>query len=78
MSFGNTVPLGTKDAATVADIMWIGPSYFATMAIPRVNGREFEESDQKGVAVVNETLARRLFANRSPLGKRVIIKRNEQ
>src|SRR5262249_15016183 len=42
----------------------IGPSYFATLRTPLVSGREFDDRDAiaaPGVAVVNETLARRLW-----------------
>lgn len=45
----------------------VGPGYFATMGIPVVAGREFNDTDQNGV-VVNEALARRLFGNANPIG----------
>jgi predicted permease len=41
-----------------------GPGYFETMGTPIVNGREFTDQDREDVertAIVNETLARRLF-----------------
>jgi len=50
----------------------IGPSYFETMGIPLLRGREFEQPDDAGapkVAVVNETLARFYFADADPVGK---------
>ncbi|MGH9940720.1 MAG: ABC transporter permease [Blastocatellia bacterium] len=49
----------------------IGPDYFATMSVPLLSGREFTVSDAAGspkVAVINETMARRFFANRNPIG----------
>jgi len=48
--------------------------YFATMGIPIVAGRAFEPTDntsQGKVAIVNETLAKRLWNGRSPIGQRV-------
>lgn len=52
---------------------WIGPGYFSTMGIPLLEGREFGPSDTASspkVAVINEAMARRFFANRSPIGAR--------
>jgi predicted permease len=51
----------------------IGPDYFATMGIPLISGREFTVADAAGapkVAIINETMARRFFANRNPIGSR--------
>jgi predicted permease len=50
---------------------WIGPDYFATMGTPLIGGREFTVADTSGspkVAIINETMARRFFANRNPIG----------
>jgi predicted permease len=49
----------------------IGPDYFATMSIPLLGGREFTVADTAGsskVAIINETMAQRFFANRNPIG----------
>jgi predicted permease len=51
----------------------IGPEYLATMGIPLLSGREFTAADAAGgqkVAIINETMARRFFANRNPIGSR--------
>jgi len=48
--------------------------YFAAMGIPLIRGRYFDRTDgQKtaGVALINNTLARRLWPNEDPLGKRI-------
>jgi putative ABC transport system permease protein len=47
--------------------------YFDTMGIPIVDGRGFEPADAGGgpVVVVNESLARRFFPDRSPIGQRL-------
>ena len=50
----------------------IGPDYFKTMAIPLLRGRGIAETDRRGspdVAIVNETLAHRLWPNLDPLGR---------
>jgi predicted permease len=49
----------------------VGSDYLKTMGIALVAGREFSDLDtgeRPQVAVVNETLARRYFAGRDPLG----------
>jgi predicted permease len=51
----------------------VGASYFSTMGIPLLSGREFADSDAASspkVAIINETMARRFFANRNPVGSR--------
>jgi predicted permease len=52
----------------------VEPGYFATMAVPILAGRSFEEGDKPGapaVAIVNEALARRLWPNENAAGKRI-------
>ncbi|MEX2282556.1 MAG: ABC transporter permease [Gemmatimonadota bacterium] len=51
---------------------WVGPDYFATMGVRLLRGREFLATDRAGapgVAVVNETLARRFWPGQDPVGK---------
>jgi putative ABC transport system permease protein len=48
--------------------------YFTAMGIPLVRGRTFDRTDGEktaGVALINNTLARRLWPNEDPLGKRI-------
>jgi putative ABC transport system permease protein len=52
----------------------VGVDYFRTLGIPLVKGREFTARDDLNappVLIVNETLAKRLFPNEDPLGKRI-------
>jgi predicted permease len=54
----------------------VAPHYFAALKIPLIQGREFDERDRVGsplVAITNETLARHLWPEVSPLGQTVII-----
>jgi len=51
----------------------VGLRYFETMGIPVLRGRDFSEVDREGsslVAVINETMAKRFWPNRDPLGAR--------
>jgi len=47
--------------------------YIATMGIPIVRGRPFEQADVAGgpVALINEALARRFYTDRDPIGTRL-------
>jgi putative ABC transport system permease protein len=53
----------------------ISPGYFDTMGIRLTRGRQFDERldkvDTTPVAVVSETMARRLWPGEDPLGKRI-------
>jgi putative ABC transport system permease protein len=57
-----------------ADFLTITPAYFRTMGIRLVKGRLFTEQDMveaTGMAIIDETLARRYFPNEDPIGKRL-------
>jgi len=52
------------------------PGYFDAVHIPLLAGRDFGRSDRENAPltmVVNERMARTLFADRSPLGRRVSV-----
>ncbi len=52
------------------------PNYFRSMGIAFIDGRDFTEYDREGapgVAIINESLARRFFADENPLGKLISI-----
>lgn len=58
-------------AARYADV---SPDYFRTIGIGLLRGRWLTEADRQGapdVALVNETMARRLWPGRDPIGQRV-------
>jgi predicted permease len=59
---GEATPRGELRTAT--------PTYFQAAGIPLLEGRAFSTSDSDAV-IINETMARRLFRNESPLGKRI-------
>jgi predicted permease len=50
------------------------PGYFATLGIPLLSGRDFNETDGPNapkVTIIDERLAREYWPNDSPLGKRI-------
>jgi predicted permease len=54
----------------------IAPDYFATLRIPFVVGRDFDDHDQPGsprVAIVNETLAGQISSGTLPLHQTVLL-----
>jgi putative ABC transport system permease protein len=59
-----------------ADYQIVSPSYFATVDLPIVAGRSFEDRDAPGavpVCIVNEAFVRLYLQGRSPLGTRVVL-----
>jgi macrolide transport system ATP-binding/permease protein len=55
----------------------VGPGFLATMGIPLSSGREFTRADNETarlVAVVNETMARRFWPGKDPVGMRLQAK----
>jgi putative ABC transport system permease protein len=54
----------------------VSPGYFRTMGMRLVRGRDFNDSDVEGkekAVIVDETLARRIFADKDPIGRRIIF-----
>jgi predicted permease len=58
---------------TDKDVPWflgVSPAWFETMKIPLLDGRPFNRTDTfPGVAIVNETFARRYFEGQNPIGR---------
>ena len=54
----------------------IAPRFFETLKMPLLQGRDFNDGDRPGtprVMIVNETLARRMWPQGSPLGRSLIL-----
>jgi hypothetical protein len=50
---------------------FVGLNYFSTVGMRLLNGRDFSPADSGNrVAIVNQAMVRRYFANRNPLGQR--------
>ncbi len=52
---------------------WVAPRYFETLGMPLLAGRDFDSRDEgrPRVAIVNRSLSRYYFGDRSPLGRHV-------
>ena len=62
-----------------AYVRWATPGYFAAMGIAQRSGRAFaagDRADSTPVAVIDEALARRLFAQEDPVGRRIQLSMN--
>jgi putative ABC transport system permease protein len=61
----------------IAGIATASSSYFETMGIPLLKGRQFTEEDDLGehdrVAIINEAMVRRFFPDSDPIGQRLSI-----
>ena len=57
------------------EVRIITPGYFSAMRIPLLKGRTFDERDgpDSRVLVINETMARKFFPGRDPIGQRLIV-----
>ncbi len=67
---GLRLPAEQMDTA----IMPAGPDFFATMKIPLLRGRDFDERDNEQapkVAVVNEAFVKLYFPDRDPVGQHI-------
>jgi len=61
---------------TAAAYQIISPSYFTTLDIPIVRGRDFADTDTTDgvqVAIVSEAFVRRYIGNREPIGMRLAV-----
>ena len=71
---GGPGPDATGVRAPQAVFTVVTPRYFRTMAMPLVDGRDFDDRDTESgpmVAIVNQALARAAFGGESPLGRRL-------
>jgi putative ABC transport system permease protein len=60
----------TGGESPLANYRVVSPGYFETMRIPLIEGRDFAEQDRtRSVAVLSESLAKRFWPGRSPIGQ---------
>ena len=63
-----------NEKSQLAESRWITPQYFSAMNIPLVAGRFFSDADDSSDAetvIINQSFAKKYFANRNPIGGRV-------
>lgn len=73
---GEAPPETGREPAT--DYRIVTDAYFGALEIPIMDGRRFDSRDRDGterVAIVNRTLAKRAFADTSPIGRRIRVGR---
>ena len=66
--------LATGEAIPRAEFRTANPEFFRAAGIPLLEGREFASTDRTGSAsdvILNQTLAKKLFPDRSAVGQRV-------
>jgi len=84
-------PLGSRSDDTEVQVPGQNPiraaidrvsqSFFDTVGIPRIAGRDFDSRDKPGsppVIIVNQALARALFPNQNPIGRTLRIPLGKQ
>jgi predicted permease len=68
-------PPTSEEQSPVTFVNAVLPGYFETLQTPLVEGRYFEDRDDRAdgprVAIINETMARTLWPNESAIGKRI-------
>jgi putative ABC transport system permease protein len=72
----NVEGLPPLDRSFFAEYRWITSDYFSAMAIPLLRGRLFlpeEMSGKNKAAIVNETMARKVWGEKDPLGAHIGI-----
>jgi predicted permease len=69
----NDRPPGSQPIENVDFWQFVSVGYTDTMGIPLIKGRAFEPADTEGspVVLINETLAKRFFTDRDPIGGRI-------
>jgi predicted permease len=70
-------PGGERDNDVV---FFVKPGFFSTLGMPLLLGRDFGPQDQQNsvkVVIINETMRRRLFPNRNPMGQRLTLGGND-
>jgi putative ABC transport system permease protein len=69
-------PPATGDETPNANYRIVTPGYLSAMRIPLRNGRNFTEEDngdRPSVALISAPLAQKFFADRSPIGQRLLL-----
>ena len=69
---GVQLPAGTEAVSVMSDT--VSDSYFHTLGVPLVEGREFavtDRADSPRVVIVNELFARKYYSNQEAIGKRL-------
>jgi predicted permease len=75
--FTNPAGKGGSEQRASADVYYVGSDYFQTLGIPLLRGRDFSlRTDDEHTAIINETMAQRLFSGQDPLGRQLSAEKN--
>jgi putative ABC transport system permease protein len=77
---GGVASSSTQDILGI-EFRSVSPSYFRTLSIPMLYGREFAESDSADsarVAVINQALAQKMWPNENAIGKPLLAGEGSQ
>jgi predicted permease len=77
VSIDGEIP-GTRDDTIPAAYDVVGPHFFETAEVPIARGRAFDRTDDsrsRHVAIINETLAVKLWPRQDPIGRRLRLGR---
>jgi macrolide transport system ATP-binding/permease protein len=72
ITYGQIIPEGSAQEVNVHSNV-VSPKYFETLGIPLLQGRTFSDQEMKDharVALINEALAKALWPDEQPIGKR--------
>jgi predicted permease len=80
---GNGMPISVPGAPPngANRFLTVGPAFLTTMQIPILLGRDIQERDRSGsqpVAVINERFAKINFGRQNPLGRHLILWKDER
>jgi len=67
---------GFQQPDQTASYFAVTPNFFATMKIPLLRGRDFNDRDTTGappVIIISQTMARQFFPKENPIGQRVTL-----
>ena len=66
---------GEDEQRSRADFRVASSGYFASLGVPLLSGRDFDDRDGKGkpVTIVNQTMARQVWPGENPIGRRLTI-----
>jgi predicted permease len=78
MAAGLSIPGQALESTSAPPVYhnFVGSRFFETMGVPIIAGRDFDERDDvrsAKVVVISDSVARRYFADRDPLGSQVVF-----
>ena len=67
---------GTPRTGSPRSVRTISPGFFASLGVPIISGRDFNDSDRRGsepVVIISQTVAQRMFPNRDAVDRHIIL-----